>query len=100
MKPDKMVVEKLQTLKNRDCEVIIVTARPIQLAWLTKFWLMFHCIPFDKLFCVGFGKGTKERKLKVIKKEKIEMFIDDNEKLTGFLRNNLVDAVNNIECVN
>lgn len=100
LKPDKIMVEKLQILKNRGCEIMIVTARPIQLAQLTKQWLIFYCIPFDKLFCVGFGKGTKERKLRIINDEKIGMFIDDSGSCIEFLKKHSVKAVNNGEHFN
>lgn len=95
LKPDEIVVKNLQTIKKCGCEIIIITARPIQAKKLTKQWLISYNIPFDKLFCVGFGKGTKERKLEVINNEKIAVFIDDNKKCREFLGNNSVNVVGN-----
>lgn len=92
-KPRRTIVEKLRVLQEKGCKIIIVTARPAQLAALTKFQLLFHNVPFDAVFCVGFGKGTKKRKLEVIKREGIEMFVDDNEKCLRFLRKHSVNAV-------
>ena len=100
LKPDKMVIEKLQTLKDKGCEIVIVTARPIQLARITKQWLLSHYVPFDQLFCVGFGKGTEERKLKIINDKKIEIFIDNDQSCIEFLKNNSIKAVNKTEYFN
>ena len=95
-----MVIEKLQTLKDKGCEIVIVTARPIQLARITKQWLLSHYVPFDQLFCVGFGKGTEERKLKIINDKKIEIFIDNDQSCIEFLKNNSIKAVNKTEYFN
>jgi len=53
-------------------------------------------VPFDRLLCVGFGKGTKERKLQAIKDERIAMFIDDNKRYRDFLGNNAVNVVGKV----
>ena len=100
LKPDEATIEKLQILKNQGCEIIIITARPIQLEGLTKKWFMSRYVPFDKLFCVGFGKGTKERKLKIIKDENIVIFIDGNKSCRDFLKKNSVNAIASIKQLN
>jgi len=69
-------------------EIIIVSARPRWIQNLTEKWLRFHKIPFDKIYCVGFGKGTKQRKLQIIEKEGIELFIDNDKRMIKFLNGN------------
>ena len=96
LKPNKATVVKMQDLKSKGYKIVIVTARPIQLAQLTERWLRLHHIPFDNIFCVGFGKGTKERKLRVIENEKIEIFVDNNNRLIEFLRSRSIIVANNI----
>lgn len=90
-----MVANEKEELKKiaANHQIIIVSARPAWCKKLTAQWLKYHQIPFDKLYCVGFGKGTKQRKLRVIKKEKIEVFIDDNRRVTDFLKGNSINAV-------
>ncbi len=97
LRPNKLVVKKLQTIKERGCKIIIITARPIQLEGLIRKWLVSYCVPFDNLFCVGFGKGAEERKLKVINDEDVEIFIDNNKRCRDFLKNNSVNTVVNIK---
>lgn len=86
--PNKKAVKKLRLAKYYGNKIIIISARPEQITRLTENWLKFHQIPFDKLFCVGFGKGTKQRKLEIITKEGIELFIDNDKHLIDFLKQN------------
>lgn len=83
--PDKKTAEELRRIQNEKNEIIIISARPSWAIGLTKRWLKFHHIPFGKLFCVGFGKGTKQRKLEVIKKEGVQVFVDDDTDLIHLL---------------
>jgi len=92
-KPNKKIVSFLKNLDERD--IIIVSARPVQLKRLTELWLRFHKIPCHKLFCVGLGRGAEERKLRVIERvikqmkmkiEEVEV-IDDDLKTVELLRN-------------
>lgn len=99
LKPDELVVKKLRTLRDKGYEIIIVTARPTQLTQKTKQWLISHHIPFDNLFCIGFGKGTKERKLKIINSKNISVFVDDDRNFRNFLKNNSVNAIANIKSI-
>ena len=83
-------VKKIREMRDWGHEIIIVSARPPWATNLTMRWLSLHRVPFDKIFCVGFGKGTKDRKLEVIKREKIKYFFDDNKKISDFLNHNFV----------
>ena len=76
--------------KERD--IIIVSARPKQLEGLTRRWLRYHKIPFSNLFCVGLEKGVSQRKLEVINQMGIKRFIDSDEKIVNFLRENFINA--------
>jgi len=75
-------------------EIIIISARSNYVFNLTKKWLEKNNVPFEKLICVGIGKGTKERKLEAIQKEKVVLFFDDNKSIVSYLRKNSVKANN------
>jgi uncharacterized HAD superfamily protein len=92
MKPDKGAARKIKEMKSQGHKIMIVSARPPWMTALTSWWLRFHRVPFDEVFCVGFGKGTGKRKLEVIKKEGIEYFFDDSKRMVGFLNHNSVGA--------
>lgn len=98
-KPKKSVVEKMRLMQYQGCRFIIVTARPNQFFRFNRWLLAFHHVPFAGLFCVGGGKGSKERKLKVIREEKIEIFVDSNKQIVEFMKRNSVKAVNSLDKV-
>lgn len=100
LKPDPQVVKKMQVLKDQGCILAIVSATPKQFRWFRRLLLKLHHIPFDSLDCVDGGKGTKERKLKVIKEKKIEVFIDDDIRILNFLQSNSVKAVSSLDQLN
>jgi hypothetical protein len=97
-----MVPDKKEELKKiaKNHEIIIISARPEWSQNLTEKWLRYHKISFKKLYCIGFGKGTKERKLKLIKKEKIQIFVDDDRKIINFLNGNSINAFSEFELLN
>lgn len=96
-RPNRVVVERLREIERCGDEVIIVSARPPWITSLTKKWLRLHGIPFTRIFCVGFGKGTWRRKLEVIKKEGIERFFDNDERLVRLLNGQSVKATTSLE---
>ena len=98
-KPKKSVVEKMRLMQYQGYRFLIVTSRPNQFSWFTRRLLAFHHVPFDTLFCVGFGKGSNERKLKVIQREKLEIFVDSNKQIVEFMKRNSVNAVNSLSKV-
>lgn len=85
--------EALRKLKARGHEIIIISARPRWCQNLTRIWLKYHRIQFAKLYCVGFGKGTKQRKLQIIEREEIEIFVDNDRKITKFLRKHSIMVI-------
>jgi uncharacterized HAD superfamily protein len=91
-RPDKRATRKMSEIKSWGHKIVIVSARPPWMKALTSCWLRFHRVPFDEVFCVGFGKGTGKRKLEVIKKEGIKYFFDDNKRMVEFLNHNSVEA--------
>jgi hypothetical protein len=97
-----MVPDKKEELKKiaANHEIIIISARPGWSQKLTEWWLKYHGLPFSKLYCLGFGKGTKERKLKLIKKEKIQIFVDNDRKIINFLNGNSINAFSQFELLN
>jgi len=96
IKPNAQVVEKMQVLKDRGCGLIIVSATPDQFLWFRKLLLKFHRVPFESLHCVSGGKGTNERKLKVIQEKGIEIFVDKDNRVLEFMRRNSVTAVKSL----
>jgi len=97
-----MVPDKKEELKKiaANHEIIIISARPKWSQNLTEKWLRYHKISFSKVYCVGFGKGTKQRKLKIIEKEGIEFFVDNDSRVTKFLNGNSVKAISELESLN
>ncbi|MFH1671725.1 MAG: hypothetical protein ABH889_03080 [Candidatus Portnoybacteria bacterium] len=91
--PKKEIVHRLKTLEKEGHEIVIISARPPQTIEITKRLMKFYGIPFSDIYCVGFGKGTKERKLEIIRKKGIEQFVDDNERVIDFLKKNGVDVL-------
>lgn len=90
--PDKNAVNKLKEAKAKGDSIIIVSARPAWAENLTRVWLGFYKVPFDKIYCLGFEEGTRERKLIVIREERIERFFDDDERLVELLKKNSIEA--------
>lgn len=90
--PRKKALDKLKELKILGHRIIIISARPPWAAAITTKWLKFHKVPFDEVFCVGFGKGTRDRKLEVIKKQEIHFFFEDDAAMVNFLNKNFVVA--------
>jgi len=92
VKPNLSVISILKSIKLMGHEIIIISARSNYVFNLTKKWLEKNNVPFEKLICVGIGKGTKERKLEAIQREKAVFFFDDNERVVAYLRENSVRA--------
>ena len=74
-------------------KIILISARPKELDFLTKWWLNRKHVPYSLLFLVGLERGIEERKLEIIQQEKIDMFIDDDEKIITFLKERGIDAL-------
>ncbi len=96
IKPNRRTVKKLRMMKAAGHKIIIVSARPPWATAITAKWLKFHQIPFDKIFCVGFGKSMKQRKLDIIKKEDIQIFADDDRRLLNLLNRDSVRAIDRL----
>lgn len=98
LRPKKSVIKKMQLLEARGYKFIIVTSRPVQFTNFTKRLLAFYHVPFENVFCVGYGKGTNERKLKVIREQKAEIvFVDSNKRIVEFMKRNSVNAVTSLD---
>jgi uncharacterized HAD superfamily protein len=97
-----MIPDKKEELKRiaTNHEIIIISARPKWSQKLTEKWLRYHKIPFDKIYCVGFGKGTKQRKLKIIEKEGIKFFVDNDSRITKFLNGNSIKVISELKLLN
>ena len=82
-KPRKKTVEELRNIQKEGGVIIIVSARPKQVKWLTETHFRVHKVPFKKVICVGPGKGTKERKLEAARNENVVIFVDDNGRIVS-----------------
>lgn len=85
--------EELRKINDQGHEIIIISARPKWCEKLTRMWLKYHRISFTKIHCVGFGKGTNQRKLQIIEKERVEIFVDNDRKITRFLQKHSITVV-------
>ncbi len=79
---------KLWKIKKAGRKIIIITARPNWRwsKWITEKLLNLAQIPFDKIYYVGSKKGIAKRKLEILKKENIKVFIDDNEDTIEYIQ--------------
>ncbi len=84
--PNKKTVNKLKIFKEDGDRIVIVSVRPTWAENLTRILLRLHKVPFDRLRCIRFGKEIEQRKLIVIREEKIEQFFDDDKNLVEFLK--------------
>jgi uncharacterized HAD superfamily protein len=91
--PPNFVNRKILQSLSENNEIIIISARPKWFESPTKLWLKWYRIPYDKIYCVGFGKGTKERKLEVIKKEGISIYIEDDKRIIQFLNRHSIKVL-------
>lgn len=90
--PDKKALNSLRMCEEKGYEIFIITARPKQVEILTRTWLRLYRIPHTQLVSVGFGKGTKTRKLEVLKANGIREFYDKNPSFVEYLRDKGIDA--------
>ncbi|XOB41687.1 MAG: hypothetical protein ACKKMS_03150 [Candidatus Nealsonbacteria bacterium] len=84
--PNKRMIKLLRKWKEKEDEIIIISSRPKKLEGLTKWWLKRYQIPYDYLFLVDKGDGFEQRKLEIIQKTGILLFVDDNPRIVSFLR--------------
>jgi hypothetical protein len=90
--PKIKTIRFIRKLKKEGKEIFIVSARPKQILWLTERYFRFHNVPYDKIYCLGFGKGTKKRKLSAIRSLGIQTYYDNDPAIISFLIKNSVDA--------
>jgi len=91
--PPNFVIKRILQFAAKNNEIIVISARPKWFAPLTASWLKFHRIPFNKLYCVGFGKGTKERKLEIIRKEGIDIYFEDDKRIVQFFKKHAIKVL-------
>jgi len=96
-KPKKKIVEELRNAQKEGWAIIVISARPKQVEGLTKIYLRFYKIPFAKVTCVGFGKGTGKRKFEAAKRENVVIFVDDSGNIVSFFLENGVRATNTLK---
>lgn len=90
--PFKKIINILKKmgLKNK---IILISARPKKVEFLTKLYLKWFEIPYEKIYLLGPGKDIEKRKLEIILQEKIDIFIDDEQEILEFLIKQGINAV-------
>ncbi|MEK7503516.1 MAG: hypothetical protein AAB577_00860 [Patescibacteria group bacterium] len=96
-RPRKSVVEKMRLMVAQGYQFKVFTRRPQQFSRFTERRLTAHHVPFVRVFCVGIGRGANERKLKAIKEEKVDVFVDSSKAHCEFMKRNLINAVTSLE---
>jgi hypothetical protein len=91
--PPNFVIKRILQFAAKNNEIIVISARPKWFTPLTVSWLKFHQIPFNKLYCIGFGKGTKERKLEIIRKEGIDIYFEDDKRIVQFFKKHAIKVI-------
>jgi uncharacterized HAD superfamily protein len=92
MPPNKKMLEILNKCKANNDKIILVSARPKQLGWVTRRWLKRHDVSYDKIFLIDPGKRKEERKLEIIRKEGIDKFFDDDKAIVNYLKEQKINA--------
>ena len=82
----------MKELHRKGNKIAIVTARPKKAEKSTLRRFAQHDVPCDSLHCVGFGKGTRERKLEVILEKGIDIYYDKDPRTVDFLNSRNVNA--------
>ena len=70
----------IQEIKKKET-VLIFTARPERTKLITIKYLEKNNVPFDKIFFLGNGKKSAERKIKKAKEEGVKVLYDNNKKV-------------------
>lgn len=96
-KPDKATVQRMQQMQARGCKFTAVTAWPRQFHRFAERFLNRHDVPFQDVFCVGPGKGTKERKLDVFLDQGISIFFEKDRRVEKFFKARSIRVVNNLD---
>ncbi len=95
-KPDKATVQRMRQMQSQGCEFTAVVAWPGQFQPFAEWFLNRHGVPFQNIFCVGPGKGTKERKLDVLLKQGISIFFEKDRRIAKFFTARSIRVVNNL----
>lgn len=85
--PNRLMLNTLREFRKSGGKIVIVSSRPKFFIKFSKIWLNYYKVPYYKIRCVGFIHRS-QKKLKVIRKEKIECFIDDDCTVRNFLKKN------------
>lgn len=96
IRPRREVVEKMRLMEKQGYEFTIITSRPRQFTRFTRWLLRRYRVPCHTLFCVGFEKGINERKLLLLRKENISIYVERNKNIVRFLRENGIEAIGSL----
>jgi len=75
-------------------EVVVITARSNEQKAMTEWWLKFYYPNTTfKLYCVGYDKESAKRKVEVMKKEGVDIFLDDNAEWIDYMKVEGIKAI-------
>lgn len=94
IRPKKATVTAIKEwVKEKDSQIIIISARSVNLKEITEAWLLKYQIPFDRLILVGTGQGLEERKWQAVQEAEIDVYFDDDLTFLDFLKRNKKDKL-------
>lgn len=93
--PYERMKEILKWLKKRKHEIVAITNRSWIFKYPTMKQLIKNGIYFDKLICAGgfFPRNRGKKKKKVINKERIDIFVENDENILEFLIENSIKSI-------
>jgi len=85
---NKKMLRVLKKWKKDNHKIIIISERPKKLIQITKWWLRRYGVSYDQIFLNDGSKKKEEQKLGIIKREEINIFIEDDPIVFNFLKKN------------
>lgn len=80
-KINKKVLKIIHNIKEKNQEIIIVTARPEKTRKITEKYLLRNNVPFDRIFFVGPGKNSFSRKVEIVSQNAHSLFFENSKKV-------------------
>ncbi len=87
-KPNKRMISVLMYLKEQGHELFAISSRSGFLKWLTIRQIRKNFgLSFKKIICTGgiLNRQRAEKKFKIILRENIDLFVDNNAKIVEFI---------------
>ena len=82
----RWTVSFMRSLHLNGEDVNIVTARSEELEEITRAYLKARNVPYNKIFFVGPGEGSEDRKIKKIKQQKGKFLFDNDKRVVNLAK--------------